>query len=372
MEEDEKNSNGDNDSVGKNIRKEELKLDSDDEDDNNNSRRNTRKEELKLDFDDDEDNNNSRRNTKKEELKLDFDDDEDNNNSRRNTRKEELKLDFDDDDDEETNERENKELNIENDEEKKNISDNQEEQKGENNDIDNKSKKDGVEVSKNSPSSSIKILGKNDNDTLQNISYNYLFKIALIGDASTGKTSILLRFIDDSFTEDTKSTIGVDFKYVSLELESDTYGKMQIWDTCGSERFKSLTTSFIKTCTAFILVFDLTRQSTFNNLEQWIKIINENTSPKFMILIGNKNDLVEEREVKKELVLNFCKDKYFNYMEISAKSNNNIERMFKEVAYQLFKGAQKNKNSKTVSDSGGFTNIQNQKEGEKKKGGCCS
>lgn len=155
---------------------------------------------------------------------------------------------------------------------------------------------------KDNNSSSIKITKQKqltNNNSSNDINYDYLFKIALIGDSATGKTSILLRFVDDFFTEDTKSTIGIDFKFVSLELEPNIYGKMQIWDTCGSERFKSLTTSFIKSCKAFILVFDITRQNTFKNIEQWIKTINENTSPQYMILIGNKNDLEKERQVKK-------------------------------------------------------------------------
>ena len=226
-------------------------------------------------------------------------------------------------------------------------------------------------------SSYIKITKQNqlNNNSSNDISYDYLFKIALIGDSATGKTSILLRFVDDFFTEDTKSTIGIDFKFVSLELEPNIYGKMQIWDTCGSERFKSLTTSFIKSCKAFILVFDLTRQNTFKNIEQWIKTINENTSPQYMILIGNKNDLVKERQVNKESVINYCKEKLFNYMEISAKNNNNIEKMFKEVAYQLYNLVKKNKTSKKISNSGEFTNIKVKNENnsnKKKSGGCCS
>ena len=161
----------------------------------------------------------------------------------------------------------------------------------------------GIEVTKDSPSNSIKIMKKDKHgEVLSNINYDYIFKVALIGDSATGKTSILLRFIDDYFTEDTKSTIGVDFKIVSLLLEPKVHAKMQIWDTCGSERFKSLTSSFIKTCSAFILVFDLTRTSTFQNIEHWIRTIKENTSPKFLILIGNKSDLVEQRALNKEIL----------------------------------------------------------------------
>ena len=120
---------------------------------------------------------------------------------------------------------------------------------------------------------------------------------------------------------------------------------MQIWDTCGSERFKSLTSSFIKTCVAFILVFDLTRRSTFQNIDHWIKIIKENTSPKFLILIGNKCDLIEERNIDKEIILDYCEKNLFNYMEISARNNLNVEKLFKEVAYQLYMDIKKNENN---------------------------
>ena len=233
----------------------------------------------------------------------------------------------------------------------------------------------GIELPKDGPSNLIKILKKDKHgDVLSNISYNYLFKVALIGDSSTGKTSILLRFIDNCFIEDTKSTIGVDFKIVSLELEPKVYAKMQIWDTCGSERFKSLTSSFIKTCSAFILVFDLTRPSTFNNIENWIKTIKENTSPKFLILVGNKCDLVEQRALEKDMILDYSVKHLFNYLEISAKNNYNIERMFKEVGYQLYMDIKKKEKENVKpfeSKSNNYSNIQVQLENEKKGGSCC-
>ena len=234
----------------------------------------------------------------------------------------------------------------------------------------------GIEISNNPLSNSIKILKKDKHgEVLSNISYSYIFKVSLIGDSSTGKTSILLRFIDDYFTEDTKSTIGVDFKLVSLELEPKIYAKMQIWDTCGSERFKSLTSSFIKTCSAFILIFDLTRKNTFHNIDHWIKIIKENTSPKFMILIGNKSDLINERKIDKKIIYDYCEKNLFNYMEISAKNNVNIEKLFKEVAYQLYndiKTSEINK-IKNIGYKGNFTDIQVKLDDNNtsQKKGCC-
>ncbi len=236
-----------------------------------------------------------------------------------------------------------------------------------------------VEIPENSPSDSIKILKKGSESSTLNISYDFLFKVSLIGDSATGKTSIITRFIDDVFKEETSTTIGVDFKIVSLDLGENTYAKMQIWDTCGSERFKSITASFLKSCSAFILVFDLNRKNTFKSIENWIKTINENTKPKFLILIGNKCDL--KRDVNKDEIILFCEKNKLNYIEISVKENKNVEKIFKEVAYQLYKDIKiKKSENKNVNlqefEIGGFKNIKieddkNEKEIKKKTNKCC-
>ena len=236
-----------------------------------------------------------------------------------------------------------------------------------------------IEIPENSPSDSIKILKKGSESSTLNISYDFLFKVSLIGDAATGKTSIITRFIDDVFKEETSTTIGVDFKIVSLDLGENTYAKMQIWDTCGSERFKSITASFLKSCSAFILVFDLNRKNTFKSIENWIKTINENTKPKFLILIGNKCDL--KRDVNKDEIILFCEKNKLNYIEISVKENKNVEKIFKEVAYQLYKDIKiKKSENKNVNlqefEIGGFKNIKieddkNEKEIKKKNNKCC-
>ena len=236
-----------------------------------------------------------------------------------------------------------------------------------------------IEIPENSPSDSIKILKKGSESSTLNISYDFLFKVSLIGDAATGKTSIITRFIDDVFKEETSTTIGVDFKIVSLDLGENTYAKMQIWDTCGSERFKSITASFLKSCSAFILVFDLNRKNTFKSIENWIKTINENTKPKFLILIGNKCDL--KRDVNKDEIILFCEKNKLNYIEISVKENKNVEKIFKEVAYQLYKDIKiKKSENKNVNlqefEIGGFKNIKieddkNEKEIKKKTNKCC-
>ena len=248
----------------------------------------------------------------------------------------------------------------------------------------NESKKEkeinSIEILEESKSDEIKIVKRGNENSSLNISYEFLFKVSLIGDSGTGKTSIITRFIDNVFKSETSTTIGVDFKIVSFNLGNETYAKMQIWDTCGSERFKSLTASFLKTCSAFILVFDLTRLSTFQNIDNWIKIINENTKPKFLILIGNKSDLKDERNIDKEKIYKYCEKNKFNYIETSVKNNLNIEKVFKEVAYQLYSGIKGKDNKKgdlKEYEIGGFKNIKiddnkdNNNNNNEKKIKCC-
>ena len=235
--------------------------------------------------------------------------------------------------------------------------------------ISNNSK--GIEILSGSKSEEIKIVKRGNENSSINISYDFLFKVSLIGDSGTGKTSMITRFIDNVFKSETSTTIGVDFKIVSFNLGNETYAKMQIWDTCGSERFKSLTA---------ILVFDLTRLSTFQNIDNWIKIINENTKPKFLILIGNKSDLKDERNIDKEKIYKYCEKNKFNYIETSVKNNLNIEKVFKEVAYQLYSGIKGKDNKKAdlkEYEIGGFKNIKiddnkdNNSNNNEKKNLCC-
>jgi small GTP-binding protein len=238
----------------------------------------------------------------------------------------------------------------------------------------------------NSENSLIRIIRKTERNSQTN--YNYLFKIALIGDSGSGKSSILIRFTDNDFREDTSSTIGVDFKIVSVSLSDNTFAKMQIWDTCGSERFKSLTSSFIKSCPAFLLIFDITKYKSFANLENWINIIKENTNPKLLCLIGNKSDLESHRQVSIEEALKFAEKHSLKYIETSARTNERIEEVFVYVSQSLHDevGKVKKGESNTTGsfEIGGYKNL-NQNLGElganknnfgdvnknEKKFGCC-
>ena len=201
------------------------------------------------------------------------------------------------------------------------------------------------------------LITKNDQRISNN--YDYLFKVSLIGDSGAGKTSVLLRLTENTFKENTSSTIGVDFKILSVKF-SQKLAKIQIWDTCGSERFKSLTTSFIKTCAVFVLIFDLTNKKSFENLNYWVSLILEYTSPKVMCLVGNKSDLLNDSNSKlipKEDIDEFCNKYSMKYLETSAKDNKNIEQMFQHVAISLFSEAEKSQSKKELETMDSGNNI---------------
>jgi small GTP-binding protein len=257
--------------------------------------------------------------------------------------------------------------------ENKVVNDNQKEIKSDTSKIIMEKKKEGIKIIRNVAKPS-------------GINYNYLFKISLIGDSGTGKSSILMRFTENEFREDTSSTIGVDFKIVSVSLSDGTYAKMQIWDTCGSERFKSLTSSFIKSCPTFLLIFDISKYKSFKSLENWIEVIKENTSPRLLCLIGNKLDLEETRQVPREEAMRFAIKHNLKYIEVSAKSNEKIEDVFIYVSQTLHEEVKKLKQGEPLNKAeatcegnlfeiGGFKNLQvketDYRDKKEEKSACC-
>ncbi|KAH3765245.1 Ras family protein [Pelomyxa schiedti] len=123
---------------------------------------------------------------------------------------------------------------------------------------------------------------------MNNPEYDYLFKLLLIGDSGVGKSCLLLRFADDMYTESYISTIGVDFKIRTIELEQKTI-KLQIWDTAGQERFRTITSSYYRGAHGIIIVYDITDAVSFNNVKQWMQEIERYACDSVnKLLVGNK------------------------------------------------------------------------------------
>jgi small GTP-binding protein len=181
--------------------------------------------------------------------------------------------------------------------------------------------------------------------------YEYIFKIILIGSSSVGKSSILQRYIQKVFNESYSCTIGVDFFMKSLDI-GDKSIKLQLWDTAGTEKFRSITTGYYRGANAAFVVFDLTSKPTFDCLDEWIQNYYKYSNPdseKNVVLIGNKSDLVNRREVNEEDIEKFANNNNLMYFETSAKDGKNIDECFYFIAEKLLKQFE-NKDDKEDKD----------------------
>ena len=185
-------------------------------------------------------------------------------------------------------------------------------------------------------------------------------KILLIGDVDVGKTSILTRYFNNNFSEVTESTIGIEFK-TKIFIRDNLSIKLQIWDTSGQERFKSITQNYFRDADGLLYVFDVTNENSFKSIENWLKMSNDNNNKDFIkILIGNKTDL-EGRSITKEEMEKFKNENSMDKLfEISAKDNKNISEMF-EIIVDLLIGKKTLKNI----DISKIPEVNNQNEGDK-------
>ncbi|KAI3378543.1 hypothetical protein SNEBB_003421 [Seison nebaliae] len=168
--------------------------------------------------------------------------------------------------------------------------------------------------------------------------YDYQFKLLLIGDSGVGKSCLLLRFCDDVYTSSYISTIGVDFKIRTLNLD-DKNAKLQIWDTAGQERFRTITSSYYRGAQGIIIVYDVTDMETFNNVRQWLTEIDRYASENVLkLLVGNKSDLTDKKVVDYETASKYAEHLHIPFLETSAKDSTNVEQAFQRMA-ELIKGS---------------------------------
>ncbi len=162
-------------------------------------------------------------------------------------------------------------------------------------------------------------------------------KILLLGDSSVGKTCFLLRFVEDSFTHNHISTIGVDYK-IKLVNMNKQFIKLQIWDTAGQDRFRCITKNYFRGSDGIMLIYDITNQSSFNNIRNWISQIKDSLGEEARItLVGNKVDLESNRIVSTEDGMKLAKEHNFEFFEASAKENINIEEAFSNLSNEMLK-----------------------------------
>ena len=154
--------------------------------------------------------------------------------------------------------------------------------------------------------------------------YNYLFKVLLIGNSSVGKTSLMLRFADDKFDDAHTPTIGVDFKIKTIDVHGKT-AKLQVWDTAGQDRFKTITTTFYRGAHGIAVVYDITDRVSFQQVTEWLHNVDELCGEETQrILIGNKKDLESERDISTQEGEALANEHKMRFIETSAKTSNNV------------------------------------------------
>lgn len=166
--------------------------------------------------------------------------------------------------------------------------------------------------------------------------YDFLFKFIIIGDAATGKSCILHRFIDNKFRKDSTHTIGVEFGSKVIEVGGKT-AKLQVWDTAGQERFRSVTRSYYRGAAGAILVYDITSRESFNHVSSWLADARSLANPDIVIiLVGNKVDLEADREVTFLEASRFAQENDLMFLETSALTGIRVQEVFLKCARTIW------------------------------------
>ncbi|XP_004742966.2 ras-related protein Rab-12 [Mustela putorius furo] len=167
---------------------------------------------------------------------------------------------------------------------------------------------------------------------------DFKLQVIIIGSRGVGKTSLMERFTDDTFCEACKSTVGVDFKIKTVELRGKKI-RLQIWDTAGQERFNSITSAYYRSAKGIILVYDITKKETFDDLPKWMKMIDKYASEDAeLLLVGNKLDCETDREITRQQGEKFAQQiTGMRFCEASAKDNFNVDEIFLKLVDDILK-----------------------------------
>lgn len=204
--------------------------------------------------------------------------------------------------------------------------------------------------------------------------YDYLFKLLIIGDAGVGKSSLLLRFADNTFTSAYINTIGVDFKIRTVTVGGKKI-KLQIWDTAGQERFRTITATYYRGTHGVIVVYDVTERDSFESVRKWMAEIDNNCDTEQntvnRVLVGNKTDMVEQIVVGKEEAEAYAKGINVPHFLTSAKGNDHVEDMFHCITSSALATKQRQEQSQGAGPVTGHNIVNVKKNDGTSKKGCC-
>lgn len=206
--------------------------------------------------------------------------------------------------------------------------------------------------------------------------YDYLFKVVLIGDSGVGKSNLLSRFTRNEFSLESKSTIGVEFATRSIQVDGKTI-KAQIWDTAGQERYRAITSAYYRGAVGALLVYDITKTVTFENVERWLKELRDHADSNIVImLVGNKCDLRHLRSVQTEDAKAFCEKEGLSFIETSALEATNVEQAFQRILTEIYhivsKKALASEEAVAAPSSGTAIKVTEAAPETRKKAACCA
>ena len=165
-----------------------------------------------------------------------------------------------------------------------------------------------------------------------------LFKIVLVGDSGVGKTNLLTRFSKNEFSLESKTTIGVEFATKTITTESGHVIKAQIWDTAGQDRYRAIASSYYKGAVGALLVYDITKTKSFENIEKWLKELRDHGAENMRtMLIGNKSDLANDRQVSMEAAAGYAEKEQMPLLETSALDSSNVAAAFELIIKEIYK-----------------------------------
>ena len=200
--------------------------------------------------------------------------------------------------------------------------------------------------------------------------FDILYKIVIIGDSGVGKSNILSRYVRDEFSMDTKATVGVEFGSKIISINNQQI-KIQIWDTAGQEAFQAITRTYYKGATGALVVYDITRRDTFNHVTKWLDEVRANALKEIqIILIGNKKDLEDKRQVQTEEGQSLADKNGLLFLETSAKTAVNVSEAFINSAQKILEMIQKTGIDPTLPGKNVKITVDDDDEEEQKRG-CC-
>lgn len=204
-----------------------------------------------------------------------------------------------------------------------------------------------------------------------NKNYDSIMKILLIGDSGVGKSCLLVRFVEDKFSPSFITTIGIDFKIKTVDINGKKV-KLQLWDTAGQERFRTITTAYYRGAMGIILVYDVTDERTFANVKQWFKTVNDHANDDAqLLLVGNKSDM-DTRVVSYEQGEALAQELGLPFIESSAKDDSNVNEIFFTLARLIQDKIDRNAMSSNVGASkDSSVKIKTGSESSRSNSNCC-